>query len=218
MKKVIPLAIVLILLLSLTSCIVRNEPAPETAAPDTEKESPADSAVADLLLQTMEKAKSLDNIYYELVADYNDTRHNVTKVWVKDGKAKIEKDGSVATNYIDFNSNTFIDVDNKTKEKSTIDPNQNHIDNFKRYAGAFLSNADYEMAVSSLKIGEKETVEGKSCIVGSYVDSTTDAKLYISEEDGIVMKFQFSDGSNKSLSYVTNIKIGSVTDQDVELP
>lgn len=218
MKKVIPLAILLLLLLSLTSCIVRNEPAPETAAPAAEAENTADPAAADLLLQTMEKAKTVDNVYYELAADYNDTRHNITKVWVKGGKAKIERDGSNATNYIDFNSNTFVDVDNKTKEKNTADPNQNHIDNFKRYAGAFLANADYEMVVGSLEMSDKAELEGKTCIVGSYVDSTTDAKLYISEADGVVMKFQFADGSNKSLSYVTNLKIGSVTDQDVELP
>jgi hypothetical protein len=65
---------------------------------------------------------------------------------------------------------------------------------------------------------DKEVIEGNSCIVGSYQDSTSKAKIYISEQNGMVMRFDFSTGNNNSVFYVTNLKIGSVTDQDVKLP
>ena len=219
MKKVITLVMIVVLLISLTSCIVRNEPTntePKTQTPP--KEEATETASSDIFIKTMDKANALDNCYYELVAELNGNRNKVTKVWVKGNKTKIQRNDSDVISYIDFEKSEFVDFDNKSKKASTVPVKQDYIDDFKIYAGAYLANADYEGAIGALDAGDKEVIEGNSCIVGSYQDSTSKAKIYISEQYGIVMRFEFSTGNNNSLFYVTNLKIGSVTDLDVELP
>lgn len=215
-------------MISLTACVVKNDSTAsvnnnggatlETTTQTTSKENASEVASSDTLVKALDKAKSLDNCYYELIAELNGNRNSVTKAWVKGNKTKIQSGDSDIFNYIDFEKGKFIDFDNKSKKGNTVPPKQNFINDFNRYAGAYLANADYESAMSSFEASGKEDIEGNSCIVGSYEDSTSKAKIYISEQYGMVMKFDFSTGNNRSLSYITNLKIGSVTDQDVELP
>ena len=120
--------------------------------------------------------------------------------------------------YIDFSKSEFVDYNSKEQKATTADENQNNIDNFNRYAGAYLANADYDMVISSMEAKGQKDVDGNSCIFGSYDDGGSKAEIYIQEQYGVVMKFDFSMGNNRSLSYITNFKAGSVTDQDVELP
>jgi hypothetical protein len=219
MKKVITLVILAVFLISLTSCVVRNDSTDsQPKTPTTPKEDAVEPASSDIFIKTMDKAKSLDNCYYELVAELNGNRNKVTKVWVKGNKTKIQRNDSDLISYIDFEKSEFIDFDNKSKKNSTVPANQDYIDDFNLYAGAYLANADYEGAIGALDAEDKEVIEGNSCIVGSYQDSTSKAKIYISEQNGMVMRFDFSTGNNNSVFYVTNLKIGSVTDQDVKLP
>ena len=226
MKKVITLIVLAIFLISLTACVVKKDSTAlvnnnSNGASKTTTQANENASVAissDTLVKAMDKAKSLDNCYYELIAELNGNRNSITKVWVKGNKAKIQSDDSDVISYIDFEKGKFIDYDNKSKKGNTVPSNQDFIDDFNRYAGAYLANADYESVMSLLNAGGNEDIEGNSCIVGSYEDSTSKAKIYISERYGMVMKFDFSTGNNKSLSYVTNLKIGSVTDQDVDLP
>jgi hypothetical protein len=227
MKKVISLVMLAVLLTSLNACVVKRDSTASTnnnggssleTTQAASNENASEAASGDTLVKAMDKAKSLDNCYYELISEYNGNRNGVTKVWVKGNKTKILRGDSNVLNYIDFEKGKFINYDIKSKEGNIIPSNQNYIADFNRYAGAYLANADYEGAMGSLNVGGKEDIEGNSCLVGSYEDSTTKAKIYISEQYGMVMKFDFSTGNNKSLSYVTNLKIGSVTDQDVELP
>ncbi|MDF2859124.1 MAG: hypothetical protein K0Q87_4975 [Neobacillus sp.] len=219
MKKVITLVLLAVFLISLTSCVVRNDTADsDTKTQPTASKDTVEAVSSDTFIKTMDKAKALDNCYYELVAELNGNKNKVTKVWVKGNKTKIQRDGSDVISYIDFEKSEFVDFDNKSKKSSTVPANQDYIEDFKLYAGAYLANADYEGAIGALDADEKEVIEGNSCIVGSYQDSTSKAKIYISEQYGIVMRFDFTTGSNNSLFYVTNLKLGSVTDQDVELP
>ena len=219
MKKVIALVVLAVFLISLTSCVVKNNPTTsETTKQANSNENATEVASDDTLVKALDKAKSLDNCYYELIAELNGNQNSVVKVWVKGNKTKIQSSDSDLLNYIDFEKDKFIDYNSKSKKSSTAPSNQNYIDDFSRYAGAYLANADYEGAMSTFSLSGKEDIEGNSCIVGSYEDNTSKSKIYINEQYGIVMKFDFSTGSNKSVFYVTNLKIGSVTDQDVELP
>lgn len=219
MKKVIILVVLAVFMISQTGCVVKNDSS--TSEPKTQTtldKNETEAASSDTFIKAMDKAKSLDNCYYELIAELNGNRNSVTRVWVKGNKTKIENDKRDIVNYIDFEKGEFVDYDNKSKKGSKAPSNQNYIDDFKRYAGAYLANADYEGAIGGLDADGKEDIEGNSCIVGKYEDNTSKAMIYISEQYGIVMKFDFSTGNNKSSFYVTNLKIGSVTDQDVELP
>lgn len=228
MKKVIALVVLTVFLISLTSCVAKVDSTasdknkggttPETTKQTTSNENTSEAASGDTLLKAFDKAKSLDNCYYELIAELNGNRNSVIKVWVKGNKTKIQSGDSNVVSYIDFKNSKFVDYDSKSKKGNTVLPNQNYIDDFKLYAGAYIANADYDSAMSLFNAGGKEDIEGNSCIVGSYEDNTSKSKIYISEQYGMVMKFEFSTGDNKSLSYITNLKIGSVTDQDVELP
>jgi hypothetical protein len=227
MKKVITLVILTAFLISLTSCVVKNDSSASinNKAGNTSEttqtasnENASEVALDDTLVKAFNKTKLLDNCYYVLIAELNGNRSSAVKVWVKGNKSKILRDNSDVFNYIDFEEGKFIDYNNKSKEGNTVPSNQLYLDDFKRYAGAYLANADYESAMNLFNVGGKEDIEGNPCIVGSYEDSTTKSKIYISEQYGMVMRFDFSTDGNKSLFYVTNFTIGSVTDQDVELP
>lgn len=226
MKKVITLIMIATLTISLNSCVVKHDSTPAVnsntatstpSAPATSKPSTTEATSTGELMKLLNKAKSIDNCYYEIIAERNGRRQSVTKVWVNGNKAKVQSDDSMIS-YIDFEKGEFMDYNNKSRAASIVSPSENNINNFKLYGGAYLANADYEKAVNSFQLGDKENIENLPCAVGSYEDSASKAKIYISEQYGIVMKFDFTMGSNQSISFIKNLEIGKVTDKDVQLP
>lgn len=158
-----------------------------------------------------------DNYSFEAVVTDNDKTTPGYKMWVKGKLTRIDTgDGTNEVSmYLDGEKNeaySYVKSQNiAMKQAYKRDPGQSD-------PYAYASSIDKNTMSQYVNKGS-ETIDGIKCTAYAYEANGITAKIYISDEYGVVIKYQgIQNGKVTQEVYYKNFKIGSVTDNDVTLP
>ncbi len=210
----------LLLVLTLISgCGGTEDSTPPASVPDTEPETTEEAPTASGGEDTAEifaKAQNIDGLYFEYEMTTG-TEKVQGKTWTKGKMMKNEvfMEGQIFINIIDIDKG----------EAYTYIPDQNmamKIKFDKQMAEEFQNPTEYtdNLDPQSLKIVETTTFDGHACTVMVLTNNEgqEEMKMWVSDEYGIPLRVETTEGGSQTIIEYKNLKVGSITDDVFEIP
>lgn len=236
MRKLLVLAISLLLVLTIASCGGNQssnttgnnakgqaDMSGEVQSKPSEDNSSGNSTGTESqnsLTGLMDKSKGIDNFSWECVYfGEGGTQQSAYKLWIKGGKNKLEAEGNGQEGTIMYTDsekkefyvyneadNTAIKVTDDSMGQAIIKPDD------------FLLGITHGTYDGYARKGN-ESVGGIQCAVYEYGYSNSSVKLYVWEQYGSVLKAEFyEDGKLMSGYELKDYQVGNVTDDMVTIP
>jgi len=172
------------------------------------------------LAKLFAKAKTVDELYYELVIMKDDKEEVRTKSWVKGTRMRHEmtvNDQTTITIFDTAKGEYIVYSEDANKAtRTTYDPQDES--RLGPYGPPSSYSDTFEDALSSMKIVGTETYDGHKCkVIALYEEDGQDAgKMWVSEKYGIPLRIV--DETNGITIEYKNLKVGSISDDVFELP
>ncbi|UWG98139.1 hypothetical protein LPY66_04865 [Dehalobacter sp. DCM] len=192
----------------------QNQSSSSQSATSTPKQTQTVKDDKTIVAELISKGQTINEMSYELVMVGDGTTAD-SKVWYKNKKMKAETtmNGVKGTSYFDFASGECITIMQNMAFKVKI-PEYEGVDN--------ATPLDYANGLTdtAYTVNGTETVNGMKCRVITVSSEEFNAKEWINEENGMIVKVQQEvDGKTITMEF-KNIKIGTgtVPDSTFDLP
>ncbi len=191
-------------------------PAPSTTPPAPTPSTKPTANLDDSLGILLDKAKTVDGLYFEYVVETTGAQTGSMKMWWTKKAQKIEMsdNGQAVTMIMDSEAKVayMVQPEQKIAMKMPLDQSTAEVEP----PLDFISKVD----TNDYKVVETVTLNGTKCKVIVPKDGTIESglKLWISEEHGVPIRVEsVSEGSKWAIEY-RNLKVGPIAPETFKVP